>query len=396
VADFSVSRIGGTLSDRQTADKVYGCADGNVTFTFTDRSWGDTVSSRSWTFGNGATNATSTSATVTNRFTQPGWVSVSLTANSNAGSNTTTRNAIYVADPNATDPNGYFQEFSDASKDQWPSFNFYNNYTKWEMVSNAGYYDNYSVRYKNYDNRSGAATLIGTPKGDYDDMFTPLFNLSGSQYAANCNLNFYSAGGFRSATVADISDTLEVAYSIDCGNNWSRVANITRGDLGNLGTITYELTPQWQGEWKLQSLPVPAAARTAKTMFRFRYKPGVFTNNTLSTYLMGSGNNFYMDRFNISSFPTGIDNTVLDQQGGIVLAPNPTTGGSMLTISGGKGMAQVQVTDVAGKVVYRTQQQLSGQVSNIEIPGSAVSVKGMYLVQVVMENKTQTQKLVVY
>lgn len=131
-------------------------------------------------------------------------------------------------------------------------------------------------------------------------------------------------------------------------------------------------------------------------MFRFRYKPGTFTNSSLSTYLMGSGNNFYMDRFNISSFPTGIDNTVLDQQGGIVLAPNPTTGSTVLTISGGKGMAQVQVTDVAGKVVYRTQQQLTGQVNSIEIPAGPISVKGMYLVQVVTENKTQTQKLVVY
>jgi len=396
VADFSVSRVGGTISDRLSADKVYGCADGNVSFTFTDRSWRDTVASRSWTFGNGATTATSTGASVTNKFTQPGWVSVSLTANSNAGSNTVTRDAIYVADPNATDANGYFQEFSDGSKDQWPSFNFFGNNTKWEQVSNTGYYDQYSVRYKNYDNRTGAATLIGTPQGDYDDMFSPVFNLSGSQYTSNCNLNFYSSGGFRTTNSAEMTDSLEIWYSIDCGNNWSRIKSLTKGELANLGTITYELTPQWLGDWKLQSIPIPAQAKTGKTMFRFRYKPGVFTNNTLSTYLMGSGNNFYMDRINISSFPTGIDNTVLEQQGGMVLAPNPTTGSTVLTISGGKGVAQVLVTDVTGKVVYRTQQQLNGAVSGIDIPAGPISVKGMYLVQVIMENKTQTQKLVVY
>lgn len=389
IADFSLGRISGSITDKVPADKVFGCAD-DYQFTFINRSWNDTIESVSWTFSNGATNATANTFTVNNKFSQPGWVTVGLTAtgNGNSGSGTVTRQAVYVADKNATNPDNYVEEFT--NMDKYPSFNYYDNKFKWSS-STFGTFDNSGVMYNNFDTRVNIYTteLTGTPQGDYDDLFTPAFDLSDPKYATNCNLNFMSASATRTTIASDMKDTLEIWYSTDCANNWKLMSTLSKGLLHTNGTRSTSFAPGWAGDWSLQSLDIPTAARTGRTFFRFRYKPGT------NTYGVGSGNNFYMDRLQITNFGTGVNATTLEKEG-MTLAPNPTTGASNLYIKGGNGLAQVRVTDITGKVVYSTQQQLNGNVTMVEIPATAVSVKGLYLVQVVSNNRTNTEKLVVY
>ncbi len=393
VAEFSVNRLAGSGA----SDKVYGCANGTTRFGFTDRSWNDTIISRSWKFSNGASPATSELPVINNgvTFSQPGWVTVSLTATgNNTGSTTVEKKAIYVADPNATNAKGYYQEFNpDGDVDKWPIFNYYDNYFQWKLHEGTGYYDKYSIYYQNYDKRTTIPSfLTGTPRGDYDDFFTPLFDLSDPQYAENCNLNFMSAGAFRTSNPAEMTDSLVIHYSTNCGDTWFPLTTITKSDLGNNGTLSYEFFPEWMGAWKLQSIPIPNVVRNASNgvMFRFRFNPGTFQN------ALGSGNNFFIDRIHISQFPTGVNDEVMQRQG-MVITPNPTQGGAHLVVNGGQGTAQVQVMDVAGKVVYRVNQQLNPQgLTKIEIPASAVATKGMYMVQLVSGNTTMTEKLVVY
>src|SRR5690606_33019101 len=118
--------------------------------------------------------------------------------------------------------------------------------------------------------------LTGTPRGDYDDFFTPVFDLSAPEYAANCNLNFMSAGAFRTSNPAEMNDSLIIHYSVNCGDNWFPLATLSKADIGNNGALTYEFVPEWMGAWKLQSLPIPEVARTGSNgiMFRFRFRPG--------------------------------------------------------------------------------------------------------------------------
>lgn len=393
-ADFSLGKI---AIEKIKADKVFGCAN-TYSFSFTDRSWNDTITSRTWTFSNGATVPTSTAATVNNTFTQPGWVDVTLNVTgNNTASSSVTRKAVYVADPVAMNPDGYLEEFTpSATLDKYPMFNYFNNDYKWEVVNNVGCFDQSSIRYRNFDTRVPSQNqALGTPQGDYDDFFTPGFDLSGSQYVANCNLNFMSSGAFRTTSSPDMRDSLEIWYSTSCANTWILLTTITKADLANKGVISTDYTPGGPGDWKQQSINIPPAARLSEVFFRFRYKPGSFTSGANGFYGIGSGNNFYIDRLGISSFGLGVNNVELEQNG-MTLAPNPTTGGTNIYIKGGNGLAQVVVTDVAGKVVYRTQQQLSGNATQIEIPASNISVKGMYLVQVITPNKSQTEKLVVY
>ena len=81
----------------------------------------------------------------------------------------------------------------------------------------------------------------------------------------------------------------------------------------------------------------------------------------------------------------------------VAVAPNPTNGSSFVVIqSANSNNATVQVTDLTGRVVYRVQQQLSNGANRIEIPASAIAVKGVYMVQVVTGSQTHTEKLVSY
>lgn len=398
VADFSMSRIPVTATgaERLPADKVFGCAN-SFSFQFTDRSWNDTIESRNWTFSNGAQNATANTAVVNNKFSEPGWATVSLTVSGNngSGSNTVTRQAVYVADTNGVNAEGYFQEFNDVNENaKWPVFNYYNNSYKWEVVNNAGYTDQSAICYKNFDNRTAPYTseISATPKGDYDDFFSIGFDLSGSQFDNYCTLNFMTAGAFKTTNPAEMKDSLEVWYSTDCGDKWTRFLILDKGNLANNGTISSNFVPGWSGQWKLQSLALPAAARSAHTFFRFRFKPGAVAS---ASAMLGTGNNFYIDRINIGTYPAGVNNVLLDEKG-IAVVPNPTNGNAKLQIKSGKGIAQIQVTDITGKAVYRTQHALGGIFTEVEIPASDIAAKGIYLVQVYSEDKMYTEKLVVY
>ncbi len=399
VPDYSVERSIGINKPRT----YFMCADGNSVFRFQNRSWRDTIDAVEFTFSNGASVPTSNQANgvIQNTFTTPGWVTVKLKATgNNSGDSTIERQDVYAADPNdKINPiNGYFQEF-DANGDmaKWPMFNYYKNDQKWQVNNKTGFYDNTCIMYTAYDQRTFPGIFIGSPQNDYDDMFTRAFDLSGMK-TGDCNLNFMSSNAMRLISRRNdltgnpvISDTLEISYSTDCGANWTTFKEISGVDLANKGVQEIPYAPLWQGDWKLQSIDIPSNARTETVYFRFRYHPGTTTN----AFAQGVGNNFYMDRINVSSFPLGV-NTLLSNENSIAVAPNPTSGEAYVVIKNNQNKtAKVIVTDITGKVVYQTQQSINNTISKIQIPAASISVKGIYLVKVVTGDKTQTQKLVV-
>lgn len=387
IADFSVNKLSSAAG---FGPNVFVCPGRQVIFS--NRSWNDTVSSVQWTFTNGGSSAqTNPGLTASTSFTEPGWVTTTLTANSNAGSNTFTNpRSVYVADPNAISPNGFFQEFVDAEPEGFPMFNYFNNDSRWEVVNNAGFYDNMSIRYKNFDNRANfTQAMVNTPIGDYDDFFTPAFDLSGTN---DMKLNFFTSGAFRTNMSAWMLDTLEIRYSTNCGQNWQLLANITRQEIGNNGVQVNEYTPGGFWDWKGQSINIPnGIAGNEQIFFRFRYK--TFAGDP---FQYGTSNHFYLDRIYLSNFTTDVA-SLESKNSGIVLAPNPTTGSSVIMIKDvNSGSAQIQVTDVTGKVVYSTESKLGAGVNRIEIPANAIAVKGMYLVKVVTGSTKHTEKLIVY
>ena len=166
--------------------------------------------------------------------------------------------------------------------------------------------------------------------------------------------------------------------------------NLFKHELANDGTFTTAWQPNSMTDWALHSINIPNVARTNKTFFRFRYKPGI--NDALA----GTSNNFYLDRINIGNFPLGL-NTLVGNNHKIAIAPNPTTGTSYVIINGiNSGVANILVTDVTGRIVFSTSHELRTNVERIEIPASVLQVKGMYMVHVKTNTQTYTEKLVAY
>lgn len=393
IPDFSVERTGVAANN----GSHYLCAN-EVDFVFRNRSWGDTLETLTFKAVDGTPSELTSpqaNATFRTKINKPGWATVSLYAKGNNipvdSSITIERTPVYAADPNfVLDPMNSYQEFSDdVQNEKWPIFNYFNNEFKWKVVKNAGYYDNTSMMYSAYDARIFPASLVGAPGGDYDDFFTPAYDLSGMT-TGNCNINFMYSSASRVNNEKLMLDRLRISYSVDCGNTWQDIKSMTGRELANKGSYPNPYAPLWMGDWALASMQIPQAARKARVFFRFRYEP---SDNPAMNYL-GSGNNFYLDRINISSFPLGV-NTLINENKKIAVAPNPTTGNAFIILqNNGQTNAYVQVSDITGKVVYRVEAKLNSKVERIEIPAAAIAVKGIYLVNVVTGDQSYTEKLI--
>ena len=397
IVDFAVKNAGGNASGGTYT--LFTCP--GIQLAFINESYQDTVTSVTWTFLTGGSSIPETTATATTvikpSFSNPGWVSLQLAATgNNTGTTTDTfSRAVFVADNSGTDANGYFMEFDNSDTAKWPMFNYYNNEFKWQHA-NVGYYDNSCIQYVGYDYRLnptlGAYPLTGTPVGDFDDFFSMPMDLS--SFSDTCNLNFYYSAASRSSLTIDENDTLEIDYSTDHTVSWHTLTKLAGNTLINKGALSIPYAPLWQGDWAPMTVGLPSAARTSYTIFRFRYKPNVTAPDPVTGFTYSSGNNYYMDRINFNRAPASVSNVKMDNAT-VVVAPNPTNGDAYVIINEATSTsAQVVVSDITGKTVYTTQQQFNGQ-TKIQIPHSAISVPGVYLIQTTTGSDVHTQKLVV-
>ncbi|MBA3827623.1 MAG: T9SS type A sorting domain-containing protein [Taibaiella sp.] len=384
IAAFSVERpYGGSFAPERG---YFLCTNSASQFNFKNRSWNDTIISTSWTFSNGATNPTSSNiGNVYNSFTTPGWVTVSVTATgNNTGTNTYTDNqAVYVADPNAIQPAGYVQDFSSpASISQWPIFNYFKNQFKWELYTGTGYDDNSCIRYRSYDDRSASAKHTGNAQGDYDDIISPAFDLSGVS-TGNVNLNFFTAGSYVSATGAS-QDSLQILLSNTCGTVWHSIAVIKNSALTNNSAQGTEFIPTTKGQWVAHTVTIPPAYHSGTIFVKFRYWPG---NN---------GNNLYLDKFGISPYTTDV-NEVAQNHNKINIFPNPSTGDcKMAYVAGSDGKVYYNIKDITGRTIYeKSINSTPGLLSEESISRSVFNSQGIYIITVIIGNNITTQKLII-
>ncbi len=376
--------------------------------TFKNETWGDTITHLLWTFGNGASVGTSTvTSSVTTNFSEPGWVTFSMTATGNHSGDTTVTfdHSVFVADANATDPvaTSYIQNFTPSGdRDKWPTFNYYGNGFRWQLNDNVGYDDSHCMQYVGYDTSLqplvGLYPATGSPGGDVDDMFSIPVNLT--QFTDTCNLDFFYSGTSRSSTSTDITDSLFISYSVDKSNTWTKLAVLTKSTLDNRGAAAFPFTPSSSSDWAPMTIGLPAAARKDYVTFRFRYQPGnavsVGIYGYTGFYGMSGGNNYYMDHITFGRLPAGVNDVNLSNTD-ITVAPNPTNGDAYVLIKDvNSTKANVAVTDVTGKIVFTASDVIKAGEAQILIPHAAIAVPGMYLVTTTTGNKNETKKLIVY
>ena len=384
VADFSVERAtgGGVATDYRT---VFLSKTSGANFTFRNRSWNDTITNVSWIFSNSAVTPSSTAPSiVSNSFGTTGWVTTTLIASANSGSDTIVNtHAVYVADTATAGGLGYVQSFSTPSSiDNWPIFNYFENQYQWQYYTGASYDgDNACIRYRSRDTTN---KQVATPLGDHDDLFTPAFNLTtGSTFY----LNFKTAAATSSTSgfSGPVGDSLEIDASTNGGIRWTKLIGYKRGTLANNGLKTSEFVPTLPAQWVARGVQVPASYCTANTYFRFRYWPG------------NTGNNFYLDNVTLEGFPAGVAD-IATSNGTLKLMPNPANNGCQVLVNAGNdGMARVVIKDITGRVVFQsTQSATPGSEVRFDVSRSATPAAGIYVVTAIVDGAQSTEKLVVY
>lgn len=357
---------------------------------FINRSWNDTITSVHWNFSNSPDSAISIAPNPANSFHEPGWVTLSLSVTGNHTSTVTRTdtNTVYIADSVATIPSGYLQEFVPGTFDKWPTFNYYNNSFKWE-AADYGYNDGHCMRYSGFDMRNYPDNTTGMPYGDLDDMFSPVFDLTG--VGSSCYLNFMSSGAARSLPAYRLRDTLAIYYSTDLAQTWQLLTSIGDTQLYNKGIVTIPYAPLWTGDWVPRTLLLPSAAITPHTIFRFQFRPGA----DMAGYSIS--NNFYIDRISFDNKPV----TVADIEQPVhklFLYPVPAIAGNDITVGVGEDIvdAAVTVTDVTGKVLIKLRRPLLQSHDNIVLPGTLLPATGLYIVSLTAPGINEVQKLIVY
>lgn len=386
IADFSIEK--GVLSwGGGTAEKTYFlCQNSTTQFRFINRSWNDTITAVNWTFSNSPNLASSTLLTgqVINGFKDAGWATVTLEATgNNTGTTTINRQAVYVASTNAYSGgyNQFFQKPSDFA--DWPMFNIYNNNFKWEHSTTNGINDyGGCLKYNSFDKRTTPESYTQPQDGDYDDIYTPAFDFTTFGTSSGLNLNFFSSGSATNKT--QFRDSMQIFASTNCGDSWVRITKLDYNAIINAPLQNAEFAPTKNSDWKAQTIAVPAALRTSKTFFRFRYWPSI------------GGNNFYMDNFSISPWTTEIKE-IANSRTEIKLVPNPTSGATKLCFtSSSNGEATYVVRDVTGKVIYQNNLKTQPNVFvQQELDKSIFPSSGIYLITLTQSNQSVTNKLVV-
>lgn len=388
IPDFSVEKgimsWGGATTDRA----VFLCQGSTTKFQFKNRSWNDTIIEVKWTLSNGASTPTASSlGTVQSTFTDPGWVTVTQEATgNNSGTSTISRKAVYVAS-NTAYSFGYNQYFgAEADYANWPTFNYFNNNFRWEFAPANGYGGWGCIRYRSYDNRSVPEKYSQSQEGDFDDMFSPAFDLNqiaSVNPSGNVNLNFYTAAG-NSFASSGSQDSLEIFISNNCGDTWQRLTVLKGSQIINNTAMGTEFAPTNTSQWKAQTIPVPAAMRSSKSFLRFRFWPSE------------GGNNFYLDNFSISPWTTGI-NEVAQNKTAIDIVPNPTQGSSKLCFTSVQNnSAQLLIRDLTGKTIYTESLHFQPHTFVMHnIDRAVFPAAGIYIVSLIQNESTNNLKLIV-
>jgi CubicO group peptidase (beta-lactamase class C family) len=178
-------------------------------------------------------------------------------------------------------------------------------------------------------------------------------NMVGSNYDLNLPMIRVAAGTHPSLefeyayalSPGSFGDSLQVNISRDCGSTWQMIFDKGGSTLATSAPTLYPFYPQSTAEWKHESISLESD--TGNVLIRFRD-------------VCGWGNNLYLDDVRVS-FPTGMAD--IKPQNTIIVSPNPAT--DNITISGMPANAEIQITDLTGKLLVTVKA--SNNVTTIDI-----------------------------
>lgn len=254
-----------------TANRTSICVGEQVTFT--NQTSGPGTITYSWSF-QGGNPSTSTAANPTVTYPTAGTYSVTLTATNSSGSGQKVKTGYINVQSAKTLPlvEG-FQNTTFPPAD-WAIENS-DGATTWARSSSAGGYGQSTA--------SAYMNFFTYNSGSQRDWLTsPVYNLSG---VSNAQIKFDYA--YRRFSTTSNSDSLQIMYSIDCGNTWTQVWKRGGASLQTVSTTSTANFVPTAAQWKTDSIALPAGV-LGKNNVRFAF-----------VGINGNGNNLYIDNINI-------------------------------------------------------------------------------------------------
>ena len=310
----------------------------NDAIRFYDNSLHGQATSWSWTFQDG-NPSTSTNQNPMVSFTSSGWKQVSLTASNAQGeSSKTIQYSIYVSDDTYSEIPGIISEDFENVNQAYLSFlrrNPDNNNTRWEFTDAAGLSGTHSAFLNAFEFEE---TMFYIQNNDRDELITPSMNWDN---VSDADFTFAYAYATQAANLAQLTERLEVATSINCGETWTTRLTLEGGDLVTAGNHTDFFIPDSGNDWNVASFNISNAMEVNNILVKFTYYSSEFSNN------------LYIDNINVVG-TVGVDELGNPQVASFY--PNPSTGNFTVGIfPGTEELVDINIYDAAGRMVHATQ-----------------------------------------
>ena len=233
------------------------------------------------------------------------------------------------------------------------------------------------------DHRAAGVNLKDYFKiGQRDRLISPTFNLTGMSTAV---LDFQHAYAKRHN---DLTDSLIVYISGDCGNSWTRVYAGGEDGSGNFATHiqTDNFWPatwtDWcMGGWGASCVSIDLSDWAGNADVRVAFE-------TWS----GFGNPIMIDNVTISQF-VGLEETSLETAD-INIFPNPTNGNFSIVFEGEQEFTNLQIFNQLGQMVY--QSDIEAGSKQLEINTNGRWQPGVCFLKVNGGSQSVTKRVVIY
>jgi PKD repeat protein len=358
----NVSPLAGFTSSSRTV-----CAGKPVTFY--EIACQSQITSRTWTL-DGASTATSTSATPTVTYAEPGVYKVTLTVTGSQGSNSITQDSyITVLPGEAYDKGGLRQTFES------PFFEAGEGYTiiseenqKTFKVANVGYNSSTSIKADiSGVTRVGKRFRIITPKVD-------MRPLSGK----SPKLSFMAAYAKPNAKSKEV---LRVYSSNDCGNTW--VQRYTRQEANLISTPNAQLNfiPTDNSQWRMHTVSLTFGQNDPNLMFMIEVESD-------------GGGPVYIDNIQVGEFTTSIDEITVNES--LALYPVPSKNEVNIGFETYQsGTAVVEIKNMLGQVVLTKSIEIQEGAQQVNVAFDNRLVSGIYIVTVKAGTQSFVSKMTV-
>ncbi len=355
------------------ADKNYDCLSDTITFTdqtiYSPIQWLWEFEPATFTFENGTDKNSENPQVI---FDDGGTYTVTLTAWNLNGPSTLTKTEFIH--PGGYTP--YFREtFEEAGFEAqgWTIENPDGEKT-WEMFEVGGLVPGNHAAGVNFNEYFAI--------GQRDRLISPPYNLEAMSSAA---LEFRHAYAKKHD---EVTDSLIVYVSANCGENWTRVFAIGEDGSGNFATHekTNDFWPEtatdWCGDgWGASCISIDLSPWAGQTDVRIAFE----------TY-SSIGNPLFIDNISISQY-VGVDEGITkDKELGVF--PNPTNGNFTVTLPAENEFTELEMVNYLGQIVWRTK--ITSNSKTIEIQRNSDWKAGAYFLKVKGEEKTMTKKVILY